>query len=105
MEVSPKIHNRHTLTRRIFMQTIAAVGAFTPLSSFPLPIATFEQDFISPPDASRMWTWWFWLSNRVDKRSITADVEAMKTQGIGGVTVYSLSNPGDKETPGPNYMT
>jgi hypothetical protein len=66
---------------------------------------SFEQNFVSPPDSARMWTWWFWLSDRVDATSITADLEAMKAQGIGGVTVYSLSNPGDKGPHGPEYMT
>jgi len=53
-----------------------------------------------------MWTWWFWLSDRVDTQSITADLEAMKAQGIGGVTVYSLSGPGvDTRQRGPDYMS
>jgi hypothetical protein len=59
--------------------------------------------FRDPPDAARMWTWWFWLGDHVDKSSITADLEALKSQGIGGVTVYSLSGPGVDEH-GPNYL-
>ncbi|HWS97813.1 MAG TPA: glycosyl hydrolase [Candidatus Methylomirabilis sp.] len=49
---------------------------------------------MAPPDTARMWTWWFWLADRVDKESITADLEELKAKGIGGVTVYSLSGPG-----------
>jgi hypothetical protein len=67
----------------------------------PAPI---EQEFITPPDAARMWTWWFWLGDKVDEKSITADLEALKAQGIGGVTVYSLSGPGVPGK-GPNYMS
>jgi hypothetical protein len=53
-----------------------------------------------------MWTWWFWLSDRVDTKSITADLEALKAQGIAGVTVYSLSGPGvDTRLRGPDYMS
>ena len=62
-----------------------------------------RQDFVFPPDSARMWTWWFWLGDHVDKASITADLEALKAQGIGGVTVYSLSGPGVAER-GPNYL-
>jgi hypothetical protein len=51
-----------------------------------------------------MWTWWFWLGDKVDKTSITADLEAFKAQGIGGVTVYSISGPGVPGK-GPNYMS
>ena len=54
-------------------------------------------EFRQPPDSARMWTWWFWLSDNVDKASITADLEAMKAQGIGGVTVYSLIGPSGGE--------
>ena len=63
-----------------------------------------QHEFANPPDTARMWTWWFWLGDKVDKASLTADLEALKAQGMGGVTVYSLSGPG-VETKGPDYMS
>jgi len=66
--------------------------------------AELKQEFAAPPDAARMWTWWFWLGDKVDRTSITADLEAMKAQGVGGVTVYSISGPGVGGK-GPNYMS
>jgi hypothetical protein len=60
--------------------------------------------FSQPPDSARMWIWWFWLGDMVDKDSITADLEALKAQGMGGVTVYSISGPGVPGK-GPNYMS
>ena len=51
-----------------------------------------------------MWTWWFWLGDKVDEASITKDLEELKAQGIAGVTVYSLSGPGVPGK-GPNYMS
>ena len=62
------------------------------------------KEFADPPDSARMWTWWFWLGDKVDKASITADLEALKAQGMAGVTVYSLSGPGVPGK-GPNYMS
>ena len=62
------------------------------------------REFANPPDSARMWTWWFWLGDKVDKTSITADLEALKAQGIAGVTVYSLSGPGVPGK-GPDYMS
>ena len=62
------------------------------------------QQFANPPDSARMWTWWFWLGDKVDRESITADLEALKAQGMAGVTVYSLSGPG-VGTKGPDYMS
>ncbi len=103
------ISNRGTkypLTRRSFIQGAAALGALAPFRPLTPPAGNFEESFLSPPDSARMWTWWFWLSDRVDKKSITADLEAMKAQGIGGATVYSLSGPGvDTRLRGPDYMS
>ncbi len=94
------------LTRRSFMQAVAALGALGPFNNWALATGSLEQSFASPPDSARMWTWWFWLSDRVDTKSITADLEAMKAQGIGGATVYSLSGPGvDTQLRGPDYMS
>lgn len=63
-----------------------------------------EKEFASPPDSARMWTWWFWLGDKVDANSITADLEALKAQGMAGVTIYSISGPG-VEGNGPEYMS
>ena len=67
----------------------------------PMPL---EQQFITPPDSARMWTWWFWLGDKLDEKSITADLEALKTQGMSGVTVYSISGQGVPGK-GPDYMS
>jgi hypothetical protein len=69
-----------------------------------LAAGDLNREFKNPPDSARMWTWWFWLGDKVDKTSITADLEALKSQGIAGVTVYSLSGPGVPGK-GPNYMS
>ena len=66
--------------------------------------ADLAREFASPPDSARMWTWWFWLGDKVDEASITADLEALKAQGMAGVTVYSLSGPGVPGK-GPDYMS
>ena len=94
------------LTRRSFLQGVAALGALGWFAARALAKASLEQSFASPPESARMWTWWFWLSDRVDAKSITAALEAMKAQGIGGATVYSLSGPGvDTKLRGPDYMS
>ena len=63
-----------------------------------------EKSFLSPPDSARMWTWWFWLGDMVDESTISNDLEALKAQGMAGVTVYSISGPGVPGK-GPNYMS
>ena len=82
------------------------------LLAFPTLLGAAEREaggdlgmeFQSPPNSARMWTWWFWLGDKVDKESITADLEAFKAQGMAGVTVYSLSGPGVPGK-GPSYMS
>jgi hypothetical protein len=94
-----------SITRRSFMQGIAALGVVAPFSRLALATGILEQNFVLPPDSARMWTWWFWLSDCVSTESITADLAAMKAQGIGGATVYSLSGHGLDTRHGPNYMS
>ena len=74
------------------------------VSGTALAAGDLTREFKNPPDSARMWTWWFWLGDKVDTESLTADLEAFKEQGIGGVTVYSLSGPGVPGK-GPNYMS
>ena len=46
--------------------------------------------FLSPPDSARPHTWWHWMNGNVSKAGITADLEAMKSVGIGGVQVFDV---------------
>jgi hypothetical protein len=46
-----------------------------------------ERGFTQPPDAARPWVYWFWLSGNITSNGITADLEAMKRVGIGGVLI------------------
>ena len=46
--------------------------------------------FVSPPDDARPWVYWFWLNGNITKEGITADLEAMKRTGIGGVLIMEV---------------
>ena len=46
--------------------------------------ATLEEEFRSPPDTARLWVYWT-QSGHNSVESVTADLEAMKKAGIGGV--------------------
>ena len=56
------------------------------------PVAT---DFMQPPAAARPWVYAFWMEGNVTKQGITADLEAMARQGIGGLLFMdgALGNP------------
>ncbi len=46
--------------------------------------------FITPPDSARPWVYWFWLNSNITREGITADLEAMKRVGIGGVLIMEV---------------
>ena len=48
------------------------------------------RNFATPPDDARPWVYWFWVSNNVTKVGITADLEAMKRVGVGGVILMAV---------------
>jgi hypothetical protein len=49
-----------------------------------------QNGFLRPPDSARPWVYWFWLNGNITKEGITADLEAMKRVGIGGVLIMEV---------------
>jgi hypothetical protein len=54
-----------------------------------------EKGFRNPPDSARPWVYSFWLNGNVTSNGITADLEAMKRVGIGGLLIMDV----DQGTP------
>jgi hypothetical protein len=46
--------------------------------------------FVKPPESARPWVYWFWLNSNITREGITADLEAMKRVGIGGVLIMEV---------------
>ena len=58
------------------------------------------KNFVTPPDSARIWVYWFWLNGNITSGGITADLEAMKRAGVGGVLImdcllYTSPSPRD----------
>ncbi len=49
------------------------------------------------PMASRPWCYWWWVNGYVDKPTITADLEAMKRLGFGGLLMFDSRGYWDDE--------
>ena len=49
------------------------------------------QAFVRPPDSARPWVYWFWLDGNITREGITADLEAMRRVGIGGVLIMEVA--------------
>jgi hypothetical protein len=76
------------------------IGLFCLLIALPLTvrassISDLERGFLHPPDSARPWIFWFWLNGNITSNGITADLEAMKRVGIGGVVIMDV----DQGTP------
>lgn len=64
-----------------------------------------ERDFLHPPDGSKPWAYWWWLDGAASAAGITADLEAMKAQGIGGVLLFDAGLGGRDAPQGPLFMS
>ena len=73
-----------TVTKALKILTLVSLGVASAVAAEDDPLVA---GFVQPPDSARMWTWWFWLGDKVDRADITADLEALKAQGMAGVTV------------------
>ncbi|MDR0611005.1 MAG: hypothetical protein LBG58_12905 [Planctomycetaceae bacterium] len=58
-------------------------GSFLSATEFSL--------FQVPPDSVRPWVYWFIMDGNFSKEGITADLESMKQQGIGGVILMEVN--------------
>jgi hypothetical protein len=77
-----------SLMAKLFPLILAAliIAACAPKSSDPL-----AGGFTSPPDSSRPWVYWMWMDGNLSREGITADLEAMKRAGLGGVIICEVN--------------
>ena len=54
------------------------------------PASSLATNFVTPPAEARPWVYWFWLNSNITREGITADLEAMKRAGIGGVLIMEV---------------
>ena len=61
--------------------------------SRPLTAATadgLETGFTRPPEQTRPWCYWYWISDHISKEGITKDLEAMQRVGIGEALIGNI---------------
>ncbi|HSH19195.1 MAG TPA: glycosyl hydrolase [Draconibacterium sp.] len=64
---------------------------------------SLKEGFYNVPQEAQMRTWWFWMNGIATKKSITQDLEAMKTYGIAGAIL--IDNGGDYAPIGHTFMS
>jgi hypothetical protein len=47
--------------------------------------------FARPPDSARPWVYWMWMDGNLTREGITADLEAMRAAGLGGVVICEVN--------------
>ena len=52
--------------------------------------ANLEKGFRNPPESARPWVYWFIMDGNLTREGITADFEALKKAGIGGVIMMEV---------------
>src|SRR5580693_9176801 len=75
-----------------------------PLLAAPLLANDLSAQFAKPPAAARPWVYWFWANGNINKTGITADLEAMKRVGIGGVILMDVLQPVNLPPGSADYM-
>ena len=65
------------------------------LQNSKLQIHSLKTDFLNPPEWAKPQTWWHWREGRISEEVITAELEALKEIGIGGVTLFHTARYGE----------
>lgn len=103
------------LTRRSLLVTGASTGVVLALD--PLVMANpwaatgvdgadpLRREFLTPPDSAKAWCYWWWLDGAASRPGITADLEAMKQQGISGALIFNAGSGSTTTPKGPPFMS
>src|ERR1017187_581150 len=87
------MRNKTTLAAVLLtLSTLVGLFLTADLAAAPIDLA---KGFVSPPQSAKPWVYWFWLDGNITREGITADLEAMRRVGIGGVLIMEV----DQGTP------
>ena len=79
---------KNRLKQRIFALSLLAWIAVCPADA--QQTRSLRDQFLSPSDEAKPWTFWYWMYGAVSKEGITADLEAMKHAGLGGTYLMPI---------------
>jgi hypothetical protein len=51
---------------------------------------SLERGFAQPPDSTRPWCYWYWITDNISREGITKDLEAMKRVGISQAFIGNI---------------
>lgn len=56
----------------------------------PARAVGLEEGFAHPPEQTKPWCYWYWISDNISKEGITRDLEAMARVGIGEALIGNI---------------
>jgi hypothetical protein len=71
---------------------LTAIATSISIVSLSAADSKLESDFLNPPVKTRPYVWWHWMGSNFSKDGITKDLEAMKSSGIGGATIFNIAS-------------
>lgn len=80
----------------LLLAALTARAQQTPIASSPAGYTDIYRQFQQPSAEAAPWVLWYWMQAGVSKAGITADLQAMKSAGIGGayiVCIKGKTNP------------
>ena len=96
-EARPAVAGKPALAAALFLLLACAL----PL----MGVSQMERDFHQPPRSTQPWAYWWWLDGAASREGITADLEAMRQQGISGVLLFDAGVGGTNAPKGQAFMS
>lgn len=78
-----------TRSSSVVFSLLVVIGGICLLST-NIQADDLEADFATPPETARPWVYWFFMDGNLSWEGMTADLEAMKAAGIGGVIIMEV---------------
>ena len=76
--------------------TLSILAGVFPGADLSASAVDLAKGFVSPPQSAKPWVYWFWLDGNITREGITADLEAMRRGGIGGVLIMEVDQGAPK---------
>lgn len=82
------------------MLALTASQAFSlPALAQTVPVPSLESGFITPPEATKPYVYWYWISGNISKEGITRDLEAMQRVGISEAFIGDINQSSNPDRP------
>jgi hypothetical protein len=87
---------RNKTTLATLFLTVSTLAGLFPAADLTAGSSDLTKGFAAPPQSARPWVYWFWLDGNITREGITADLEAMRRVGIGGVLIMEVDQGAPK---------